>query len=255
MTVSESRAQNLFDQANADVCRRTDRLLVVVLLVGWIAQIFLACHLSPYTWAGTTSRVHIHVWYAFGLGGLLVAFPLWWVCQHPAAVPTRHILAIAQMLSSALLIHLTGGRLDSHFSVFGSLAILSIYRDWRILITASVVMAVDHFARGMFWPQSIYGVDSGASWRWLEHSGWVGVFDCFLVYACWRQQQEMWVSATKQAAIEELKCNFEQRVVTRTQQLRDSELRFRTLAKCSTVGIFQTDKHDRCVYVNDRLVL
>ena len=37
------------------------------------------------------------------------------------------------MLMSALLIHLTGGRIETHFHVFGSLAILAFYRDWRVL--------------------------------------------------------------------------------------------------------------------------
>ena len=62
------------------------------------------------------------------------------------------------MLMSALLIHLTGGRIETHFHVFGSLAILAFYRDWRVLISASAVVTVDHLLRGFFWPQSVYGV-------------------------------------------------------------------------------------------------
>ena len=53
---------------------------------------------------------------------------------------------------SALLIHLTGGRIETHFHVFGSLAILAFYRDWRVLIPATVVVALDHMLRGLFWP-------------------------------------------------------------------------------------------------------
>ena len=40
------------------------------------------------------------------------------------------------MLTSALLIHLTGGRIETHFHVFGSLAFLAFYRDWRVLVPA-----------------------------------------------------------------------------------------------------------------------
>ena len=43
---------------------------------------------------------------------------------------------------SGLLIHLTGGRLESHFHVFGSLAFLAFYRDIRVLGTATVVTAI-----------------------------------------------------------------------------------------------------------------
>ena len=48
------------------------------------------------------------------------------------------------MLMGALLIHLTGGRIEAHFHIFGSLAFLAIYRDWRVLITASLVVVLDH---------------------------------------------------------------------------------------------------------------
>ncbi len=49
---------------------------------------------------------------------------------------------------SALLIHLTGGRLETHFHVFGSLAFLAFYRDWRVILTGTIVTALDHFLRG-----------------------------------------------------------------------------------------------------------
>ena len=62
------------------------------------------------------------------------------------------------MLMGALLIHLTGGRIETHFHVFGSLAFLAFYRDWRVLVPATVVVALDHMLRGFFWPQSVYGV-------------------------------------------------------------------------------------------------
>ena len=31
----------------------------------------------------------------------------------------------------------------------------------------------------------------GASWRWLEHTGWVAFEDVFLVYACWKGENEV----------------------------------------------------------------
>ena len=63
----------------------------------------------------------------------------------PGRALTRHTIAVAQMLTSAVLIHLTGGRIETHFHVFGSLAFLAFYRDWQVLITATVVVAADHF--------------------------------------------------------------------------------------------------------------
>ena len=64
-----------------------------------------------------------------------------------------------------------------------------------------IVVAADHFIRGVFWPQSVYGVLSGAEWRWLEHAGWVLFEDVFLIAACLRSQREMWLIAVRTAAL------------------------------------------------------
>ena len=73
----------------------------------------------------------------------------------PCHTSTRHVVAVAQMLTSALLIHITGGRIETHFHVFGSLAFLAFYRDWRVFIPATIVVGLDHMVRGIFWPQSV----------------------------------------------------------------------------------------------------
>src|SRR4029079_17873885 len=125
---------------------------------------------------------HPHVWAAFFLGGAVTAFPVFLALRRPGNAFTRHVIAVGQMLMSALLIHLTGGRIETHFHVFGSLAFLAFYRDPRVLITASAVVAADHFLRGVFWPQSVFGSAVVDNWRWLEHTGWVVFEDVFLFF-------------------------------------------------------------------------
>ena len=119
-------------------------------------------------------------WAAVFLGGAISSFPILLALLKPGRAPTRYVISVAQMLWSALLIHLTGGRIETHFHVFGSLAFLAFYRDWRVLIPATVVVAADHLLRGLFFPQSVYGVLDGSSWRWLEHAAWVVFEDVFL---------------------------------------------------------------------------
>jgi hypothetical protein len=113
----------------------------------------------------------IFVLAAIFLGGTIAAFPILLVALRPGQAITRHVIAIAQMLASALLIHLTGGRLETHFHIFGSLAFLAFYRDWRVLVTASIVAALDHFLRGIYWPRSIFGTVTPDSFRWIERAG------------------------------------------------------------------------------------
>src|SRR5205085_7643571 len=104
------------------------------------------------------SQTHIHVWAAVFLGGVIVAFPIYLGLRRPGETLTRHVIAAGQMLIGGLYIHLTGGRIETHFHIFGSLAFLAFYRDWRVLITASAVVYADHILRGIYWPQSVYGV-------------------------------------------------------------------------------------------------
>jgi len=66
-----------------------------------------------------------------------------------------------------------------------------------------VVVAADHFVRGLFWPQSVYGILTVSEWRWLEHAGWVIFEDVFLVISCVRIRSEMWKAAGRTAELEE----------------------------------------------------
>jgi signal transduction histidine kinase/ActR/RegA family two-component response regulator len=119
----------------------------------------------------------------------------------PGTTATRQCIAVSQMLWSALLIHLSGGRIETHFHVFGSLAFLAWYRDWRVLTTATVVVATDHWLRGMFWPQSVYGVLHAAGWRTLEHGAWVLFEDVFLLISIRQSHHDMMQLAVKQAEL------------------------------------------------------
>jgi signal transduction histidine kinase len=131
------------------------------------------------------------------------------------------------MFASAILIHLSGGRIETHFHVFGSLAFLAVYRDWRVLITASGVIAADHFFRGVFWPQSVFGVLTPTWWRWLEHAGWVVFEDVILIRSCVQGTRELREIASQTAQLEATNAEIELKVEERTAELveREAELR------------------------------
>ena len=129
------------------LARKTDQLFAWLMVCQWVAGIAAALWISPRTWAGPYNQVHIHIYAAVILGGLITALPVLLAALSPGKTITRHVIAAGQMLTSALLIHLTGGRIETHFHVFGSLAFLAFYRDWRVLITASLVVGLDHILR------------------------------------------------------------------------------------------------------------
>ena len=189
--VVSDRAAALFVAHQQTIYRTTDRMFAVLMPVQWLAGIAAALWISPRTWIGTTSETHFHVWAAIILGGVINLLPVTLALKKPGATITRYSIATGQVLMSALLIYLTGGRIETHFHVFGSLAFLAFYRDWRVLVPATVVVAADHFLRGLFWPESVYGVLAASEWRWLEHAGWVLFEDAVLFVAIRRNLAEM----------------------------------------------------------------
>jgi PAS domain S-box-containing protein len=199
---ASDRAEELFQQHRRQIFRQTDQLLATLMVCQWLACIVIALLVSPRTWDGESSQIHIHVWSAILIGGAISLFPVWMTRVWPGAVATRNVIAVAQMLMSALLIALTGGRIETHFHIFGSLVILSFYRDWRVLIPATIVVALDHFLRGVYLPYSVYGVLSASPWRSIEHAGWVVFEDIFLIISCFRSVREMRFIANRTAALE-----------------------------------------------------
>jgi two-component system sensor histidine kinase/response regulator len=226
---TQQEAQRLFSQHQQSICRHTDRLFAGLMACQWVAGIVAAYTISPKTWIGAYSQTHPHIYAAVFLGGAISALPIALALIQPGRASTRYAIATAQMLMSALLIHLTGGRIETHFHVFGSLAFLSFYRDWRVLVPATIVVAADHLLRGIYFPQSVYGVLATSEWRWLEHAGWVIFEDSFLIASCLRGRKEMWQIAERTAAKEA------------------SEERYRSVVEQTAEGIFLLDPESRRV--------
>ncbi|HKY21247.1 MAG TPA: PAS domain-containing sensor histidine kinase [Vicinamibacterales bacterium] len=222
---ARERASELFAAARRDIYRQTDRLFAALMVLQWIGGILFALWVSPLAWAGTASSTHLHVWAAVLLGGVISLFPAALAALRPGLPSTRYTIAIAQMLMGALLIHLTGGRIETHFHVFGSLAFLACYRDWRVLVPATVVVALDHMLRGVFWPQSVYGVLVASQWRWVEHAAWVIFEDIILLFAIRQSVVEMQETADRTAALEhEVRTRQQAEMDARNSQARNDAI-------------------------------
>jgi hypothetical protein len=198
------RAQSRFDAHRKDIFVWTDRFFAKLMVGQWVFAIVLAVIVSPYAWEGKVKTVHVHVWAAIFLGAAISAFPIALSLLRPGWMVTRHVISAAQMLWGALFIHLTGGRIETHFHIFGSLAILAFYRDWPVLVTATLMVSADHLVRGLVWPESVYGITNPEWWRFLEHAGWVLFEVLFLMMASIRGIREMRLIADRGAEIEAL---------------------------------------------------
>jgi signal transduction histidine kinase len=231
-----ARGELVFSEHVSSIRRHTDLLFIFILLLQWIAGVVVALVVSPRAWAGTYSETHIHVWAATLLGGVITLLPVGLAIRAPGARLTRLVISVAQMMWSALLIHLTGGRIETHFHVFASLALLAWYRDTSVLLLATIVVAIDHYLRGLFLPQSVYGVLTSSPWRSLEHAGWVLIENVFLWISIHRSLKTMRELAMSHAALGVDHDTTQAEFQKQSRELQGTEERLRQAQKMEGIG-------------------
>ncbi|MBV8901632.1 MAG: hypothetical protein JOY92_16150 [Verrucomicrobia bacterium] len=184
-------AEGLFRNEELRLRIHAEKHFFWMFFVQWVAGIIVCGWVSPLAWEGSRASMHDHLLVPVGLGGLLMGAPMVLIRFFPGSWFTRHVVAMAQMLFGALLIQATGGRIETHFHVFGSLAFLAFYRDPWVLITATLTVGLDHGLRSMFWPESVFGVATGSFYRVLEHVCWVLFENIFLFWSIALSRGEM----------------------------------------------------------------
>ena len=199
----DERTMALYGAHQRELFIATDRLFLGLLVFQLVLALVFSLWVAPNTWIGRSAEAATHVWVDFGLAVAISAVLIGLIVTQPGRPLNRYAIAVGQMMISALLIHLSGGRIETHFHVFGSLAVLSFYRDWRLFIPATAVVAVHHLGMGLYSPQAVFGAADASQWRWLEHAAWVLFEDVFLVLSCLRGEREMWLIAERHAETED----------------------------------------------------
>ncbi|HWD18650.1 MAG TPA: response regulator [Verrucomicrobiae bacterium] len=228
----------------------------------WLAAMAAASLISPEVWP--TMRPMRLLWTASTLAGMLYLVPIYLSLQYPGKPATRYIIAIGQMLTPALFIHLTGGGFETHFFIFGALASLASYRDVRVLVVSTLVVAADHYIED--WVQVVFGAGTTGPWTWLGFTGWVLFEDTILALWIWESLRLMKGMAQHQAEQQLLHEAIEKEVADHLESvkqenikykqiqssLQKSEAKFRSLSDSSPTGVFQTDAMGRWIYCNSQ---
>jgi len=186
-TLFDQQAQNdadvLYKEERQVYHAKIDKIFIALFCLQWPAAIGLAFYMTPTTWAGSNSSIHLHVYMSVGLGALATLFPLWLAWRRPGEAVTRHVIAASTMIFTALFIHLSGGRDEGHFHFFMMMAFVTLYFDWKVVLTAIVVGALDHALRTLMFPMSVFGVLESPWFQLFRHVLWVGFEGSVLLYA------------------------------------------------------------------------
>lgn len=258
------RADKIFRALRANTFQATDRMFGWLIVFEWLAAMAAASLISPQIWP--TERPMRLVWTASATGGLIYLLPLYLALRSPGKAYTRHIIALGQMLTPALFIYLTGGGFETHFFVFGALASLASYRDVKVLLSATVVVAADHFLGGLQWIQSAFGPAVVSPWSWVGFTGWVLFEDTILALWIWESLRLTAGMAFNQAEQQLLHETIEREVAEHIDALnqenvkykhiqatlKQSEAKFRSLGDSSPDGVFLADTAGQWIYCNSQ---
>jgi len=244
------RALALFAEQNRRVHCWADQVFLRLLTAQWVVALLMAFSLTPWTWEGDLWRVHPHVWQVLLMGLIVIGPPVWLIQTCPGTDASRLAVAVAQALISAMLIHLSGGRIELHFHVFCSLAVLAFYRDWRVLAVAAATVVADHLVRGLLVPTSIFGTPLVSWWRPFEHGAWVIAEAVILYLSINYSQREAADVALREAELERTRNETEQAVVDRTGALQTSVARTRSILDAALDAIVSIDSQGRILEFN-----
>ena len=197
--------QQVFAEGLAAIHQRADQFLVWIILADWLMAVALS---------GLSMRVALA-----GLFNLPVAVL---VAERPGWKWTRHAVAVTLTLWSGVLVQITGGRVETHFHLFATLACLAFYRDWRVILTALGVAAADQSTRFALWPASVYGLATPSPWLLAEHVTWLTFEGVILMVGCVRSHTALRGTAQREAALARSNGDIEREVQKRTAELADA---------------------------------
>jgi diguanylate cyclase (GGDEF)-like protein len=102
------------------------------------------------------------------IGGLLVGLlglvaDRQWLPHRARACMT----AIGLLMSSSVLVHLTGGVIEMHFHFFVALAVIAFYQDWAVFLVAIGYVLLEHGFTGVMFPSAVYNHPEAQHHPWV----------------------------------------------------------------------------------------
>ncbi len=153
------------------------------------------------------------------LNGVLSVRPLWLTFRAPGERSTRLTVAVCQGCVSTLLLHVSGGRPETHLHLFVWLIVLAGYRDIAVLVAAGTSALVSHLAVSLIVATPALAI--AAPGHFVEHALWLVVETAGLAAFIRISTRAMSDLARREAALESLNKNLERKVERRTREMSE----------------------------------
>jgi PAS domain S-box-containing protein len=240
-TQREARAREVRHEVVAQLTVGAHRTFRILFVFQWLVALVIAWqHSLP-----GESRFAL----TLILGGMLCVPALLFANAAPLAAWVRHFVALSQIGWSMLFLWLLDGRLEAQFHVYVSLAILAFYRDWTVLLTATLAAFIYPAARVLLLPDSLQ-VGALAWWRVLEQGVWVASEFFVMLFAIHQTHGTTWKFADYAAGLQLSNESIAKDIHERTGELRRSREQYRLIAETTRAIPFELDlAHGRFTYI------
>jgi diguanylate cyclase (GGDEF)-like protein len=100
--------------------------------------------------------------------------------------------ALGLLTCSAVIVHLSGGVIETHFHFFVMVGVLTMYQDWIPFLVAIAYVVVHHGVMGWLDPASVFNHPAAQAHPWV----WAGIHGAFVLAAsaayivAWRMNEE-----------------------------------------------------------------
>lgn len=225
--MNAARIDATFRRKTQERFRDANHVLSCLLVAQWVIAVTIGGLLTSDDHGPLEHNLQHYVKLVVLGGGAISAIPLLLIHMFPTATITRHAVAVAQMMWSCMFISMSDGQMGTPFHLFGSLAFLALYRDWKLLVTAALVVFADHLVRGSFWPDAV------------EYIGWVMFEDLVLIIACNRAARDLRAAAADTVDLEMGQALIQRKVAARTEALTRTKNRYRTLIESTSALPFE----------------
>lgn len=150
----------------------------------------------------------------------LTIMGLW---ANPSSYKNKYYVVGSQFCYLVFLGMSTQGNISSQYFVFGALAFISIYKDIKLNLIVTALIALDHVLRIYFFSNSFYGLVPNFSFQRLDFLLWVGFENIFLMYSIKLVKDRTKELSIKQYELENSLAMVEHKVEERTEELKKSQ--------------------------------